>query len=251
MNQLDQDVGMPGTTIVGADGGTGGSDHLVTCDKSGQCYVLAPNPSSLTGYSSPDCTGCEFSGSMTSPIANGVGTCYQGGEGSLIPCDSISSMVYYNGNLFIWPFNEDLDWCTWDSTAFSCSPSASSNDELSPAGFPGGMMTLSLNVGCLSLEEDPCTSPLNATGVLWSIMDVPGAPPYTEPDTDSSYFPGYIRAYGLDATNQTVSELWTSSENFLISIFALPTVSNGYLYVPTYGSTTYGASVLVYYPPSN
>jgi len=69
----------------------------------------------------------------------------------------------------------------------------------------------------------------------------------------------FLFAYGLNSAppitgqgpNFDVTTLWTSSESFLGSIFALPTVANGYLYVPVYGTSTsnsYGSSVLVYYP---
>jgi len=95
MNYLDQDMGMPGTQIVGLDGNTGGNPYVVTCDKSGQCYAL--NPTSLGGYQSPaDCGGanCEFAGSRTSIsfLLSGGEHCY-GNTTSSTPCDSISEFV--------------------------------------------------------------------------------------------------------------------------------------------------------------
>lgn len=255
MNSLDQDMGMPGTMIVGSDGGTGGAGHtyLVTCDKSGQCYVLPSSPSSLPGYAYPDCTGCEFAGSQTALSYPGYSQCY--GNTSpptgYVACDSISSMVYYYGYLFLWPYGEDVDWCYWNSGTFSCNPhhAADPTDDLSPSGFPGGSLTLSLNQ-----TSSPSTTVLENTGVLWATINPTSAKPYEEPDTATGDFTGVVRAYGLTAAppqsgnpNFTVDTLWTSPP-YLGSIFALPTVANGYLYVPAYGSAKYGSAVLVYYP---
>jgi len=174
------------------------------------------------------------------------------------------SVVYYGGYLFMWPYNEDFDWCYWDSTAsdFQCNPHSRviRSDDLAPAGFPGGSLTLTLNKNCTS-NPSCLTGPPGqpSTGVLWAIAMPSGAPSCTDPATDTGAFQAEITAYGLNEAppisgqnpNFDVTTLWTSTESILGSIFALPTIANGYLYAPIYGTNTansYGSSVLIYYP---
>jgi hypothetical protein len=226
LNNNDQDMGNSGVVVT--DTLTGGTSELVAFDKTGRGYVL--NPGSLPGYSTSDCTGCKFEGSLTAPGT----TCNDGTGGG--PCDSISSPVYWNSWLFVWPRGEDLDWCYWDSGLFSCQPNTVtySNDGLEPSGFPGGSMVLS--AACTGTD---CTLS-NSYAILWAIATKSTAVPYVEPDTDPGDFQAKLKAYSLLAAppqtgtpNFSVDEIW-SSPAFLGSIFAQPTVINGSVYVPTY-----------------
>ncbi len=235
MNAFDQDMGTSGPVIT--DTLTSGQNQLVTFDKSGTGYVMSPL--SLPGYTNLDCgTNCKFEGSLTASIIPGVDVCGNGDT----PCDSIGSAVYWNAYLFVWPQLEDVDWCPWEGALFSCTPVQGSvpNDEVSPSGFPGGMLSLSAN--CTNCDIS------SADAVLWAIADPTHAKAYVEPDTDSTDFHAELKAYGLKSlpTTGDFVQLFTTSTSttpFLGSIFAPPTVANGMVYVPTYDS-----GVLVFYP---
>lgn len=180
----------------------------------------------------------KFEGSLTANINPGI---VQPCGNGAVTCDSIGSAVYWNSNLFVWPQLEDVDWCPWNSTTglFSCTPVVGSvpNDDVSPSGFPGGMLSLSAN--CRSGTN--CTEP-TADAVLWAIADPTGAKAYVEPDTDASHFRAKLKAYSLTQLPD-FELLYVSTTQFLGSIFAPPTVVNGMVYVPTYDS-----GVLVFYP---
>jgi hypothetical protein len=232
LNNNDQDMGNSGVVVT--DTLTGGASELVAFDKTGKGYVL--NPGSLPGYSTSDCTDCKFEGSLTatSTTCNGPGP----------QCDPISSPVYWNSWLFVWPRGEDLDWCYWDSGLFSCQPNkvSYSDDGLEPSGFPGGSLVVSAN----------CTAGCALSGsnaILWGIATKSTAVPYVEPDTDPGDFQAKLKAYWLETNpplggtpNFLVEEIW-SSPAFLGSIFAQPTIINGRAYVPTYDN-----GVEVFYP---
>ena len=233
LNANDQDMGNSGVVVT--DTLTGGSSQLVAFDKTGEGYVL--NPGSLPGYSSSDCTNCKFQGAAT----NG-GTC--NGAGGSNYCDIISSPVYWNSYLFLWPRAEDLDGCYWNSGLFSCQPNTKtySNDDLEPSGFPGGSLVLSANCTNCTLS--------GSNAILWGIATSKAAVPYMEPDAAPDNFSAKLKAYSLltpppqsgTTPNFTVDEIW-ASPIFLGSIFAQPTVVNGSVYVPRYG-----LGVEVFYP---
>jgi hypothetical protein len=238
LNANDEDMG--GSSILVTDSANG-APQLITFDKSGQGYALNPNPSTggLTGYNATDCTpNCEFAGSQTSPAYGFGGPCYGGLGTSGTPCDSVFSQVYWDGYLFLWPRLEDFDWCYWSSGVFVCDPQKGllDDDNLTPSGFPGGTLTLSASGTTLS------------SAILWGILNPNGAGPYQEPDTAPANFSGHLRAYGLETAPSSgnsfqVNKLWTSQDQWLASVFALPIVANGFVYVPTYDS-----GVLVYHP---
>jgi len=235
LNVNDEDMGASGILVTDSNTGT---PQLVTFDKSGQGYVLNPN-GGLAGYNSSDCSGCEFAGSLTSPASGFSGPCYGGlGNADNAPCDSVFSQVYWNSYLFLWPRSEDFDWCYWSSPAFVCDPQTGrlDDDNLTPSGFPGGSLTLSANGTTLS------------TAILWGILNPNAAKPYEEPDKAPADFSGHLRAYELvtppsSSTAFVADKLWTSSDQWLGSVFALPIVANGSVYVPTYDN-----GVVVYHP---
>ena len=239
-----------------------GNKVLVTFGKDGTGYAL--DTGSLGGFSggtTADNAVGEFYGSTSSPLcvpgsgctpanpnSNNSGynyPCAGSAAGSNPPytngqCDMITSQVYWhyaaNGGqdyLFVFPTNEDLVWCYWDSTLgangnFSCTPDATADpgDHLSPVGHPGGSMVLALDNGA--------TSPLDSA-VLWVLAFEQGVhnQPYIDPGTCRSYgcLHGYLRAYALSGDNgDNDADLWTGSPLSQI------TVINGRLYVPTYDS---------------
>jgi len=219
-------------------------------DKTGQGYLLSLP--TLPGWNQQDCGGtCEFAGSFTAPLSGSYAApCWGGGQGQGATgqpqCESISSQVYWKkdsstaGWLFLWPWLEDVDWCYYNGTTFSCAPFYGYTDEYTPSGFPGGSMVLSANGSNLS------------SAVLWAIVQPKKATSYTDPASAPDSFKGAVRAYALTIppTSSTAFSMtleWSSGSQitFLGSIFALPTVVNGYLYVPTYNK-----GVLVFYPSS-
>jgi hypothetical protein len=248
MNLNDADMGMSGPVVTGPSDTPANS--VIVLDKQGQGYVLPA--SSLGGYSTPDCGGaCEFFGSMTSPIYSNPSPtqCYGGGEGTDVNseplCHSVSSQIWWDGTLLIWPRYEDVDWCYYTTGAsFTCAPSQASNSTYSPSGFPGGSMSLSAN----------SSNTINDYTFLWAILVPTGAPSFTDPGTDTAQFAGAARAYQLvtapTSSGFSMNQTWSTEDlvdfnGFTTSVFALPTVVNGYLYVPTYDQ-----GVLVFYPNS-
>ncbi|MGA2591023.1 MAG: hypothetical protein ABSH32_13980 [Bryobacteraceae bacterium] len=213
LNYYDQDMGTSGPLLTDAY-------YLTIFDKTGQGYVL--NPTSLGGFTSTDSGAVgEFQGSLT----NG-GTCNGSGTG----CDEITSQVYWNGYLFLWPWNEDVDWCLWNgSNNFQCYPNnQNGGNGIFPVGFPGGTLALSSN------------GDNQSTAILWGIVLKNTAAPFIDPGTDLASYSGYLFAYQLQ-TAPTMSgagslvELWNSSaDTWTAGIFAMPTVVNGRVYVPTY-----------------
>ncbi|MGO4880984.1 MAG: hypothetical protein ACLP59_09205 [Bryobacteraceae bacterium] len=261
MSLNDQDMATPGMALTSVASPTG-NKVLVTFGKDGTGYAL--DTGSLGGFSggtTADNAVGEFYGSTSSPLcvpgsgctpanpnSNNSGynyPCAGSAAGSNPPytngqCDMITSQVYWhyaaNGGqdyLFVFPTNEDLVWCYWDSTLgangnFSCTPDATADpgDHLSPVGHPGGSMVLALDNGA--------TSPLDSA-VLWVLAFEQGVhnQPYIDPGTCRSYgcLHGYLRAYALSGDNgDNDADLWTGSPLSQI------TVINGRLYVPTYDS---------------
>jgi len=229
LNYYDQDMGTSGTLLFTDP--SSGTTYMVTFDKTGEGYVL--NPANLGGYNSGD-TGAvgEFAGSTT----NG-GTCDGGGGSS--HCDWVAHQVYWsdgtNNYLFLWPWAEDIDWCYWSSssTNFVCAPSATKTSDVFPVGFPGGSMTITSNG----------TSQTSA--ILWASFLPKTAVSYTDPGTDYTSYRGYLIAYQLQTapapgTSFSLEPLWLSSntitQTWTGSPFAMPTVVNGRVYLPTYDS---------------
>ncbi len=247
LNSNDQDMGTSGQLLFQANVGSTGKALVVTFDKTGQGYVLYQ--SALGGYLSGD-TGAEskfigaYSGSGgscdgTSPYSN-YGT---PPTGKTKGCDSTHHLAFYNNTLFHWPTHEDPDMCAWSTTAgtgFVCYPAISLSGGVFPVGAPGGILAVTADPG------HPTANP-----VLWAIItgqnNLGGAiPSYT------GYGRGYLYAYSatLPTTSAagSLSLLYntptsgSSTDKWLASPFAVPTVVNGKVYVPTYDS-----GVVVYY----
>jgi hypothetical protein len=174
-------------------------------------------------------------------------------------CNMITSQVYWHDNsseadyLFVFPTNEDVDWCYWNSGIgnngnFVCTPDSThiATDHLSPVGSPGGSLVLSLNANA--------TSPLDSA-VLWVLAFNQSAPnqPYVDPGTcrSSGCFTGYLRAYGTTTGEEppggghsgsypdfSIDYIWenTSDTAWTGSPLSQITLINGRLYVPTYDS---------------
>jgi len=161
---------------------------------------------------------------MTSPLIPSTPACNGGKPPGSGGCDSVSSQVYWNGNLWIWPWAEDVDWCSWSSPAFSCDPINTDldHDNYSPSGFPGGSITLSVN------PSD--SNPLYDTGLIWAIVTPTQAANYTRPDSSPDDYKGVIKVYwtkvapgGSGTPDFTMPLIWHASpESFHTSIFALP-----------------------------
>lgn len=219
LNYHDQDMGTSGPLLTSAN-------DLVIFDKTGKGYVL--NPLNLGGIRSGD-TGAL--GEFTSASLTAGGTCDGGANGGSTACDEITSQVFWtdsagNSYLFVWPWNENVDWCLWNSSnnTFQCYAS-----NQNPVGFPGGTLVLSSNGNDIS------------TAVLWAITLPSTAQAFVNPDTQQlASYDGILHAYKLvtpPTMSQagTLTELWNSSaDTWVASKFAMPAVVNGRIYVPTY-----------------
>jgi hypothetical protein len=117
-------------------------------------------------------------------------------------------------------------------------------------GYPGGSVIL-------TAQWDTSLNPHQYdNGVVWEL----------EPGDSANEFQrakGTLRAYTAITDPQSqLPLLWTSSDVFCLSSFALPTIAKGRIYVPTYSiptsgtgicpktgdQTTYENGILVYYP---
>lgn len=246
LNANDQDMGTSGQLVFQATV-AGSTKYLVaTMDKSGEGYVLFRT--GLGGYLSGD-TGVQskFNGASSGANTACVGTSSNSNYGLSTPhgCDSTHNIAFYNNTLFHWPFHEDHDMCAWNTgtgVGFVCYPAHSLSTGVFPVGWPGGM---------IAVTADP-THP-TANPVMWAIItgasNSGGAIP-----TFANNGRGYLYAYSATlpvaspATAGSFGLLYntptsgTSTDKWLASPFAVPTVVNGKVYVPTYDS-----GVVVYY----
>ncbi len=227
LNANDQDMGTSGPLLFTS----GSASNLVTFDKTGKGYVL--NPASLGGFNAGD-TGAvsEFTGgSLTAG-----GSCDGGAGNGSTACDEITSQVSWTGSsgntyLFVWPWNEDVDWCLWDTSATNFACYARNTKQ---AGFPGGTLALSSNGTDMT------------SAILWAIVLPDTAIAFENYDGDQANYSGYLYALQLktaptSSTKGTFAKLWSSTDSWVASKFAIPTIANGRVYVPTYnkGVITY------------
>jgi len=203
LNASDWDFGTTGVLLFDA-AVSGNTQHLlVTVDKIGNGYVL--DQTDLGGYSTPSSPGSYFTALGTVCTSNKQ------------ICHEAHGAAYWNGTLFLWPWQENLRMYTFSNGIFSYKVSAGYN-----SGYPGGS---------LAISSDESTN-----GILWAVTTHPGT-------SSSTPFLGTLWAYNASSPFNC---LWNSStgtactqidDTWHAAVFAEPTVVNGRVYVPTWDGT--------------
>ena len=203
LNANDWDFGTDGVILFDAPV-NGNTQHLlVTVDKAGNGYVL--DQTNLGGYSTPSSPGSYFTAAATA--------CTSPKQ----QCHEIHGAAYWNDTWFVWPWHEKLRVFKFNNGTFSHSASVSY-----VSGYPGGSLAVSSN-GSLN-------------GILWAVTTHPGS-------STTPPFPGTLWAYNASAPYNC---LWNSSTGtacghtddvWHAAVFAVPTVVNGRVYVPTWDGT--------------
>ena len=127
LNQNDWDMSASGVLLF-----TDSNSHnwLLTIDKGGMAYFL--NQSSLGGFTSGD-TGNAF------PFAAPNLPCWQSGHSNAGACHRITSMAFYDNNLYYWPYQELLTGLT-----YLPNPSSSPQTGTGTVTWNSGTNTISL-----------------------------------------------------------------------------------------------------------
>jgi hypothetical protein len=302
MSLMDEDMGTTGLTLTDIPSPSGSPYTILsTFGKDGTGYALDTAElgkfSGSTSAGTPDQAVGEFFGTTTSHLCalgptgctppsnnsytSGGDTYNEPCDGSTAqepnppyvygPCHMITSQVYWDAGgenyyLFVFPTNEDLAWCYWNSSIsphgnFVCTPyvPTDSSDGLAPSGHPGGSLVLTLN--------NTASTPIN-TAILWSLSFEKNSVnvAYVDPGSCVTYgcFQGHLRAYalgGYTATgtctsgtpgttpppgpppcgtypNFSVYKLWDNTDytSWQGSPISQITVINGRVYVPTFNS---------------
>jgi len=206
-----------------------GVSMLVAASKRGDGYVLLQGS---LGQSEAGDTG-EVNNFMLT-TSNPTCTTMEGGGPQ---CDEPRTPALWQqasnpSVLVAWPWFEDLASFQWKQSGgttsqFNFASVSTSNSPFSKgnAGYPGGTLALSFN-----------RADASGNAVVWAVA--------TPPDISCSGTvcnPGYLLAYSLTPAGVLSSNpVWPSlplpsSADFVAAPYAIPTVVNGRVYVPTYG----------------
>ena len=109
------------------------------------------------------------------------------------------------------PFNPDVTNVAFAYHGLLVNPVNSTVPHYTDTGYPGGSIVIASQ------------GPAPGSGIVWALGTADGT-------TQTNHGPGTLYAY--DAGN--LVELWSSPDPFIASSFALPTVVNGNVYIPTY-----------------
>lgn len=203
LNANDWDFGTTGVLLFDAAVGGTMQHLLATVDKIGNGYVL--DQANLGGYSTPSSPGSYFTALGTVCTSNQQ------------VCHEAHGAAYWNGTLFLWPWQETLRVYSFTNGAFSLAASAGYN-----SGYPGGSLAIS--------------STGSKDGILWAVTTHPGT-------SSTPPFLGTLSAYNASAPYNC---LWNSStgaacgqidDTWHAAVFAEPTIVGGRVYVPTWDQT--------------
>ena len=194
LNGNDLDMGTGGVLIFYGLVNGTTTRFLVAMDKSGYAYLL--NPSNLGTFQTTDAAIQEFQASTSacSSVAH------------QLTCEQPHSFTYWNNTLYVWAYNDALRAYPFSNGTFMTGSAGSLGFG---QGYPGGMLSIS-------------ASSATANGILWAITNASGN---TGPGA------GTLHAFKADLTGP---QIWGSTDTWTESSFAVPTVVNGRVYVPTY-----------------
>ena len=202
-------LGIPGTTLVFGGG------------KQGKVYLM--NTANMGHEATTDNVVQSFQ--ATFPTAGASGHIHGG-------------PVYYNAGaaqyVYLWGENDILRAFQFNGTTFN-STAIGTGAVKAPAsgtGMPGGFMSLSANG--------------TSNGIIWA------STPYNG-DANHGTVQGILRAYNAVPSGAVLSELWNSKQNTArddfgnFAKFSYPTVANGKVYVPTFGTAASASGGLAVY----
>ncbi len=141
------------------------------------------------------------------------------------------SLNYWNGNLYLWGQSDYLKVFSFNGTTFNTSPKYESSTKA--VGHPGGSLSLSANG--------------NSNGILWAATN-------TGNSSDGSgawhmTVPGILYAYDASSLNP----IWNSRQDAVrdscdnYAKFMPPTIANGKVYLPSFGTAQTGSGQLCVY----
>ncbi len=143
----------------------------------------------------------------------------------------IHSLNYWNGNLYLWGQSDYMKVYAFNGSTFNTNPKYELS--LKAVGHPGASLSLSANG--------------NSNGILWAATNTGSAS-----DGSGAWHatvPGILYAY--DATN--MNPLWNSGQNATrdscnnYAKFMPPTIANGKVYLPSFGTAQTGSGQLCVY----
>jgi hypothetical protein len=145
----------------------------------------------------------------------------------------IHSMNYWNGNLYLWGQSDYLKVFSFNGSTFNTTPKYQLS--VQAINHPGGTLSLSANG--------------NSNGILWATTNTTGGS-----DGQGAWHttvPGILYAY--NATNMSL--LWTNQQNAsrdscdFYAKFTAPTIANGKVYLPSFGTAQTASGQLCVYGP--
>lgn len=201
LNVGDLDLGDAGAILFSSTNATI-PNLLLAGGKTGVVYVM--NRASLGGSTPTDAGVLQKFTGTSAGCGNGPGAsgCYEIHSPVLWSRTGVGTKLYiwaWGDLLRVWDFNETNNQFQLDSN----------EGTIIAANYPGAALALSSNG--------------NSDGLIWATI--------TTSDTN----PAQGALYAFDATNVS-TPLWTSTDYWFSSKYALPTIGNGKVYVGTSSS---------------
>jgi hypothetical protein len=195
IDENENDVDLGTSGVVLFNGLVNGTEEPFVVVTDKAGNLYLTSQETLGGFNTPDQVAQEF-------IASGTSPCPQQDPPTTY-CREIHSLVYWDTNLYMWAMGDVLRAYTFSNGTFlTPSRTATGID-----GFPGAGLVLS--------------SSGTTNGILWAVH--------------SSSTPTTRMNATLSAINtSTLATIWSSTDLWMASTFALPTVVNGRVYVGTF-----------------
>ncbi len=198
------------------------SDNSTAQAGAGSVYVFGSYPTNVYGCSSPPCTpSCASGGTcFTDEVVPGD-TIAIGGQSATVTSVSNDSFLTVNSPGFSAASNVSFTY-----KGYLLNPARDTTPTGASVDYPGGGVVV--------------TSNGSSNGIVWALATVGG--------TASLY--AYNAAPATSGNARYLQKLWNSSDSTFTLVsptgatFALPTVANGTVYVPTYSIPGSGGSTL-------
>ena len=198
LNDYDLDLGDAGATLF-SSANTAVPNLLLAAGKAGVVYVM--NRANLGHLNSTNSGAIQVIASPPQGCGTGPGQgqCYEIHSPALWP-RGIGRPI-----LYVWAWGDVLRAWDFDAVTNQFAPAANQGTVAAPY-YAGGGLAVSANG--------------NSDGIVWGIA------------ATTNSVPGQGALYAFEAANVS-SQLWVSTDYWFATKFAIPTVANGKVYVPT------------------